>query len=757
MSEQPAQRALAHVRKLPDGQWCEHYLDEHLQGVAKLAGEFAAAFNNQDWASLAGLWHDMGKYSTEFQRYIKTVSGYDRENAHIEGGAPGRVDHSTAGAIHAVRQFDKHGRILAYLIAGHHAGLPDWHSAETGGKALSIRLQQSELLERIPTEAIPQNILMQSKPASNVYGGENGFHLWVRILFSCLVDADFLDTEAFMDEGKNQARQQFPALAGMLPIFNHAMEAKIAQLIVEQSADTPVNRIRADVLAQCRKQAALPPGMFSLTVPTGGGKTLSSLAFALEHAKHHAKHHAKRRVIYAIPYTSIIEQTADVFRGIFGKDDVVEHHSNFDVDRETTRSRLAAENWDAPLIVTTNVQLFESLFAARTSRCRKLHNLVNSVIVLDEAQLLPPEFLQPILDTLNLLTTHYGVTVVLSTATQPALNTVKDSFGRTTRKGLNNVREIITDVDGLYADLERVEVKIPDDFNQPTDWESLAAELCQHASVLAIVNTRKDCRELWELMPKGTLHLSALLCGAHRSAIIADIKGRLKRGEAVRVISTQLVEAGVDLDFPVVYRALAGLDSIAQAAGRCNREGGLTWKGKVVVFVPPKPAPKGLLRFGEDATKDVWHKRPEKPLARELFTRYFNRFLSMPNLDEHDIADSLKCGSGLEVQFRTAAEKFRLIDDRETQVVFVRYNAESDKLIQQLNQIGPKRDLMRKLQRHAVTIYRHDLNRLIENGDIKAIENYPDLYAQVGDTLYHKETGLLLAESPILNPSTLAF
>ncbi|MHB1590018.1 MAG: hypothetical protein ACYCTW_00555 [Sulfuricella sp.] len=317
------------------------------------------------------------------------------------------------------------------------------------------------------------------------------------------------------------------------------------------------------------------------------------------------------------------------------------------------------------------------------------------------------------------------------------------------------MREIIADVDGLYADLERVEVQIPADFNQPTNWESLATELCQHDSVLAIVNTRKDCRELWELMPKGTLHLSALLCGAHRSVLIADIKARLKRGEPLRVISTQLVEAGVDLDFPVVYRALAGLDSIAQAAGRCNREGGLTGKGKVVVFVPPKSAPRGLLRFGEDATKDVWHNRPEKPLARELFTRYFNLFLDKPSLDKHGINDLLKCGTGLEVQFRTAAEKFRLIDDRETQAVFVRYNDDSEKWINLLRAKGPERWLMRKLQRHAVTIYRHDLNRLLQNGDIKTIEKYPDLYAQVGDTLYHKETGLLLAESPLLNPSTL--
>ncbi|MBF0292331.1 MAG: CRISPR-associated endonuclease Cas3'' [Nitrospinae bacterium] len=739
---------IAHVKKdEAGGSQAPHKLEDHLNGVAELAARFAADFNSEELARLAALWHDLGKYSGEFQQKIRRETGYDVD-AHIEG-APGRVDHSTAGAIHAINKFGDHGRILAYLIAGHHAGLPDWYSADSGGKALSARLDQPELLDRALKQSVPQDLLTQDKPTFSVAGGGKGFALWVRMLFSCLVDADFLDTEAFMDESRAIARQGYPTLKEMLPTFNLHMEDKAVK-----AEQTPVNSIRADVLRQCREQAASAPGIFSLTVPTGGGKTLSSLAFALEHAIKHGKN----RIIYAIPYTSIIEQTADVFRDVFKSlpDAVIEHHSNLDPNEETSKSRLAAENWDAPLIVTTNVQLFESLFAARTSRCRKLHNLVNSVVVLDEAQLIPPEFLQPILDTLNLLAAHYRVTFVFSTATQPALNTVKDTFGRTTRRGLNSVHEIIAKVNELYADLERVEVTLPADLNQPGNWDELAKEIAQHDSALAIVNTRKDCRELHQKMPEGTLHLSALMCGEHRSSVIAEIKQRLKDGIPTRVISTQLVEAGVDLDFPVVYRALGGLDSIAQAAGRCNREGKLgdgEAKGKVVVFVPPKPAPRGLLRFGEDSTKDVLHDRPSNPLERSLFNRYFDLFLSKPNLDKYGIADLLKVGSKGEVQFRTAADKFRLIDDRETQSVFVRYNKESDDLINLLKSAGPERWLMRKLQRYSVTLYRHDFNRLLKNSDIAEI--HPGMYAQVSTSLYDKKTGLLLAYTTAIDPASL--
>lgn len=555
---QQAVRYLAHVRQ--DGEvFIPHDLNDHLRGVAQRAEECARDFGSGDWAKVAGLWHDLGKYSAEFQRRIKSVSGYDPE-AHLEGPV-GRVDHSTAGAQHALAQFNVHGRILAYLIAGHHAGLPDWHTGETSGAALKGRLDDKSHLERALNQQIPSEILTQPKPVSPLLGQAEGFALWVRLLFSCLVDADFLDTEEFMDESKAVQRADMPAMPDLLPRFSAYMEEKFAD-----APPTSVNRVRAEVLRQCRDKAHKTPGLFSLTVPTGGGKTLSSLAFALEHAMCHGQ----RRVIYAIPYTSIIEQTANIFRDIF-PDAVVEHHSNLDPDKETVKSRLATENWDAPLVVTTNVQFFESLFAAKTSRCRKLHNIVNSVVVLDEAQLLPPEFLQPILDVMNLLVRHYGVTIVLSTATQPALGTLQ-TFQRTIR-GLDQVREIIDDPEALYRALERVTVELPKDLQQAQDWNDIAQQVQRHPSVLVVVNSRADARELHRRMPKGTMHLSALMCGEHRSRVIAGIKRRLLSREAVRVVSTQLVEAGVDVDFPVVYRALAGLDSIAQAAGRCNREG----------------------------------------------------------------------------------------------------------------------------------------------------------------------------------------
>ncbi len=729
--------ALAHVRQDDSGEWREHLLGEHLRGVAALAADFAADFDSSEWASIAGLWHDIGKYSTEFQRYIKTVSGYDAE-AHIEG-APGRVDHSTAGAIHAVRQFGAHGRILAYLIAGHHAGLPDWHAAETGGKALSIRLgaEQNHLLDRIPAQTIPQEILTQPKPTTKLRGGAESLHLWLRMLFSCLVDADFLDTEKFMNDAQAAARSGYRDIADLMDRFDKHMAA-----LAVNADNTPVNAIRADILRQCREKAALAPGLFSLTVPTGGGKTLSGMAFALRHVIQHKK----QRIIYVIPYTSIIEQTAGIFRDIFG-DNVVEHHANLDPDKEDARSRLATENWDAPIIVTTNVQFFESLFAARTSRCRKLHNIVNSVVVLDEAQLLPPEFLQPIADVMNQLASHYGVTFVLSTATQPALGSFQ-SFGGKPFRGLENVREIMDDPNALYQQLKRVEVSVPNDLQTPRDWESIADELIKHPSVLCIVSRRDDARELHRLMTakeegKDTLHLSALMCGEHRSKVIADIKARLKRNEPVRVISTQLVEAGVDVDFPVVYRALAGLDSIAQAAGRCNREGKLDGLGRVVVFVPPKPAPPGLLRQAAQISVSLLSGSTSNVLGRDLAKQFFEHlYVRAPSLDKHGIHELLtQDARDCQIQFRTVAEKFKLIDDSAYQTILVRYG-NNDMLLGKLEKEGPQRWLMRKLQRYSVNIPKRLFAQLAKQGDVREI--WQGIYAQVGDTLYDKTLGVVI-------------
>ncbi|MDO8774208.1 MAG: CRISPR-associated endonuclease Cas3'' [Burkholderiaceae bacterium] len=739
-----------------------HLLADHLRAVAGMAAGFSQTFDaatvTQRWAYLAGLWHDLGKYRPGFQRYLVQSNNPD---AHIEGKVGGREKtHSAAGALWALQQLgEPHGRVLAYLIAGHHAGLDDWN----GG--LDARLHSADSkteFDEAYAAAPPQTILSHLDFAPNlkqIPGGSPGFALWVRILFSCLVDADFLDTEAHFDAGKPARREGFPTLDQMLAAFDDHMVAKAAS-----ASATALNTLRADILRQCRDKAGLPSGFFSLTVPTGGGKTLSSLAFALQHAQAHGK----SRVIYAIPYTSIIEQTADVFREVFkalGDEVLIEHHSQADAadNLETARSRLACENWDAPLIVTTNVQLFESLFAAKTSRCRKLHNLVGSVIVLDEAQQLPPEFLQPILDVLNLLVKHYGVTVVLCTATQPALNTTDYFDASSNLRGLDNVREIIDDPDALFDALKRVDVALPKDWNTPTSWADVAAQLAAEDCVLAIVGTRKAARELQRLLPPDTLHLSALMCGAHRKTVIDQIKARLKAKrdgrdlQPLRVVSTQLVEAGVDIDFPVVYRALAGLDSLAQAAGRCNREGRLDGKGRVVVFVPPEPPPMGHLRKGAQACISTLHGQHADPLARALFATYFRQFYSTVDLDSKGIVAKLKVEpKTLGVQFRSAAEAFRLIDDQDSATVVVRYaehRDEIEKLLGMLAAEGPARWLMRKLQRYTVSIHKRVADRMLEQGSLTL--PMPGLYVQQDvDGLYHPLLGLQVEDVPF-NPSGL--
>ncbi len=745
---------IAHI--LPEDLQVTHPLEQHLFAVSQMAAKMAAEFGAEEWGKLAGLWHDLGKYSNDFQSYIRSRSGFE---AHLVDAVPGRVNHSSAGALYAEAEFKKLGLVFAYLIAGHHAGLPDWFGDKTCGAALENRMKEGreKCLLQQALKAVPKAILQQQiPPQSAVKKGDefNGLHLWIRMLFSCLTDADFLDTEAFMNAGKCKLRGGYPELSMLLSQFNEAMETK-----TQKAVPSPINRLRADVLRQCRETATGEPGLYTLTVPTGGGKTLSSLAFALEHAIHRTK----RRVIYAIPYTSIIEQTAEEFRKIFGNA-VLEHHSNLDSEKDTSKSRLAAENWDAPLIVTTNVQLFESLFAARTSRCRKLHNVVNSVIVLDEAQLLPPDFLQPILDAMHLLIEHYGVTFVLCTATQPALETRRDGHGRTWLRGLDAATEIVPDTDELYAQLQRVEVTLPENLNVQGNWDEIADRIAQHPSVLAIVNTRADCLELHRRMPPGTVHLSALMCGEHRSYVInKKIKEPLKNGESVRVVSTQLIEAGVDVDFPVVYRALAGLDSIAQAAGRCNREGKQAGKGQVFVFVPPNLSPRGLLRFGEDACKIILHERPENPLTPDLFTRYFTHYYSKvgkDGLDKHGIEklltqDAREC----KIQFRTAAEAFQLIDEDGSVAVIVPFanpedpRHDSRPLIAQLRSEELDRWLLRKLQRFTVTVRKHDFLTLCNAGDLNEIA--PDLWVLKNATAYHRDLGLLVGEKGNPDPGQL--
>lgn len=739
-------KLLAHVREDDHQKWIVHDIKDHLRGVAKIAKKFAAKFSCKDWLEAAALLHDMGKGSEAFQNKIKLSSGYDPE-AHIKDGE-GQAPHSTHGAVWAYHKWGPHiGKVLAYLIAGHHGGLPDWtHTIGIGGN-LEYRLKPDEVarLPELTDEFIAEitnNLKMPDSIPEFISKEEyEHFHLWIRILYSCLVDADFLDTERFMDKEKSDNRGKYRSMKILKKSFDAHMDC-----LAEKASKTPVNRIRADILAQCRNQADKEHGLFSLTVPTGGGKTLSSMAFALEHAVKHNKD----RIIMVIPYTSIIEQTSKTYKEIFRDENVIEHHSSLDPDKETLQSRLASENWDAPIVVTTSVQFFESLFAAKSSACRKLHNIVNSVVIIDEVQMLPTDYLKPVLHCIKGLTNHFNVSMVLCTATQPAITSEifqKENGEYYAILEREKCREIMTSPtpEELTEKLERVQVELLGKF---LEWHFVAEELKKYDQVLCIVNTRNDCRELYNQMPEKTIHLSANMCGQHRSNCIEEIKKKLEAKEPIRVISTQLVEAGVDFDFPVVFRAMAGFDSIAQAAGRCNREGKLENNGKpvngrVFVFEPPKPAPVGALRKGEQAGKTILSVDPEgcKKLLPQTFTKYFELYFSSLNsFDKQNMEELLvKDASDFNFQFRTAAQKFNFIDNQQQVSVVVWYEKEKiQKMINELRYKGPYRNLMRRLQRHIVSIPENVFDEV--RGSFEDVQG---IWCQNADTLYDSVLGFV--------------
>ncbi len=738
---------IAHVKQADDGTWDPpHSLREHLSKTACIAATFADKFSSREWGESAGMAHDVGKGRAMWQSYLRRKSGYDDE-AHLEE-KPGKIPHAIFGAKF---MYELHGeatgRILSYCIAGHHAGLPDWEPGEGAGRSsLQFQLSQAHDLSDIDQDILG-NIRAMKVPLSAPWKFSNGLDmsLWIRMLYSCLVDADFLDTECYMEREKSELRRGYCSISELLNRLNQYNDQ-----LTSTAEDTLVNRIRRDIREKCVAMGEEDQGIFSLSVPTGGGKTLSGLAFALEHAKTHGLD----RVIYVIPYTSIIEQNADVFRKALGEDQVVEHHSSLNEDGVTPQSRLAAENWDAPVIVTTSVQFFESLFAAKSSRCRKLHNMVRSVVVLDEAQLVPVDYLEPILQTMQLLVDRYRVSFVISTATQPALG--ERTVDGTLFKGLKNIREIVgssSEVNDLFDSLKRVEVQLPTDFRSSSSWEQIAVELKEHEQVLCVVSDRKSCRELFGLMPDGSFHLSALMCGQHRSEVIETIKKKLKTKQTVRVISTQLVEAGVDFDFPVVYRALAGLDSIAQAAGRCNREGKLATKGKVVVFVAPRRPPTGILRKAAETTQNILVRSDKDPLDHSLFNPYFSELYWKANsLDTKGIHHLLSPEPPeFGINFRTAAGRFEIIDSSKQRTIFVRYKG-SDALIDLLKYKGPDRSLMRKLQRYAVNIYTNDFFLLLQRGSIEEV--YPNIYALTSEVEYDQTIGLMV-EQISFNPRDL--
>jgi CRISPR-associated endonuclease/helicase Cas3 len=727
----------AHVRELENGQWDTQLLEDHLRETAGLAAAFAAEFDSREWGYALGMIHDAGKATSEWQNYLGNKSGYNEE---ASSESPGRVEHSGPSAKLAEEVFGKMiGRFLSYCIAGHHAGLPDW--IETPA-ALAFRLQNSNtksISEELKA-ALP--VLCPKNPPWRFCNTGLDISLWIRMLFSCLIDADRLNTEKYMNPEQSEQREGYSTLAELHRRFNDYMAAKTRK--PNDFYDERVYEARQQVLADCRKEAENKSGFFSLTVPTGGGKTLSSMAFALKHAELHGK----KRIIYVIPYTSIIEQNAQVFKEVFGSDEVVEHHSSLDENETTVRSRLATENWDAPVIVTTSVQFFESLFAAKPSRSRKLHNIVNSVVILDEAQLVPTEYLEPILETMRLLTEHYHVSFVICTATQPVFEKQKE-FSDFHGLPEGSIKEIIQDVSSLYKNLERVKVEFHQDLSAPVEWKELAEELSQYEQVLCVVSDRKSCRELHALMPKDTYHLSALMCAQHRSDIIAEIKAKLEKGESVRVISTQLVEAGVDIDFPVVYRALAGLDSIAQAAGRCNREGKLNARdefGKVVVFKSPRRAPAGILRKACEIAERMIFQGIKNLIDKSIFPSFFSELYWKTNsLDSQGILKLLKPEfPDLGIQFRTAAEKFKIIDNANQHNVFVPYG-EGKKWIEFLKNSGiPTGKILRKLQRYTINIYRDQFFCLQNRGSLEEI--IPGVFVLNNTVEYNNQIGLLIDE-----------
>lgn len=724
-------------------------LEEHLLCVARLAARFAEAFHSESWGYCAGLWHDLGKYQAEFQERLL--------------GSQVSVEHSGAGAALAFKKSKELGMPLAFVIAAHHAGLANPVSNEPGFPSpLRERLRENTpRLEKIlpftpdeivsyPLPQIPQFLRASSGLRQEDLSRKSEF--WTRFLFSVLVDADRLNTEAFCAPTKAALRSRFSTINTLRQRLESFIKNKIDGLSSIEKAK-PLNLWRMAILEACRKAAALPPGVFSLTVPTGGGKTLSAMSFALGHAEQHAL----RRVIVVIPYTSIIEQNAEVYRKALGAENVVEHHSNLDPDKSkstyeeelTRRHELACENWDAPVIVTTTVQFFESLFSNHPSRCRKIHNIARSVIILDEVQSLPPGFLLSIVEALKELTTHYGCSIVLSTATPPAL-AAREQF----EVGLTGIREIVANTKELAEKLKRVEYTWPNEDAPPTRWQQLAERMIESHQVLAVVHKRDDARnlarELQAIAPDERVwHLSALMCAAHRSEVLAQIKKSLVQGAACRVVSTQLVEAGVDVDFPVVYRALGGLDSIVQAAGRCNREGHLE-KGHVVVFRATTSPPRGTPRQAMEVTETLLREAGGSlDLSDpELFDQFFRMLYLVKDLDAKRIQTLRQ-----EFNFASVGREFKLIEDGFTRSIVVPYG-EAEKHLQDLRR-GPTRETLRSLQRFVVNIYPDAFAKFSDAGALEEVVEGIFVLCKPYENLYDRTFGLTTGDEPRADAAAL--
>ncbi|OGT88769.1 MAG: hypothetical protein A2514_15150 [Gammaproteobacteria bacterium RIFOXYD12_FULL_61_37] len=741
-----------------NGDW--HPLAQHVSGVAKLAAKFAEKCSPAliEAAHWAGLLHDLGKYRDEFQQYLR---------AERDGGT--ETHHAVYGAALAYRR----GWLgPAFAVAGHHAGLHDVHELQTLVEGATYRTEERVpfLIERFEQELerVPDKIGEPPFAENNEYSAE----FYIRMLFSVLVDADFLDTEAHY---KSMPRRSLEL---------HAAEL-LQRLIADKeskSREGELNAIRNRTFQQCLEKAKESPGFFSLTVPTGGGKTLAGMAFALSHAAQ--PQNQLRRIIVVIPYLSIIEQNATQYRRILDPENqgiVIEHHSAVNVpeDKGESRSRApfekhpneyAAENWDAPIIVTTSVQFIESLFANRTSRCRKLHNIAHSVVIFDEVQTLPSHLLNPLLNVFRELRDQYGVSFVFSTATQPAFQYRPSSLSEGFRQG--EIQEITQgSTEANFHSLRRVSIQPPKP-DETTGWDALAKQMSQREQALCIVNIRSHAYDLWEKLRRSfplkerdaVFHLSSAMCAEHRFAVLGDdrepepgtIRYRLRNNQPCRLVSTQLIEAGVDVDFPIVWRALGPLDSIVQAAGRCNRENRLCDEagnpafGEVIVFRPEdNKLPPGEYRTASDITATLLAQVEADTLAtdHELFGRYFDGLHQLVPTDQKNIQCERE-----KLHFRKVAELAKVIDN-DTQAVIVPYG-KGCSIIEEIRtrpvvkgQPRFSRDDLRKLQRYMVNLHSRDFQKLVMHKAISQL--LPNLEIHVlAEGWYHPNLGIVIDKRP---------
>ncbi len=707
---------IAHLKLEP--QPVAQSLEDHRDHVADLARSFAEAFNSGSLAYLAGWLHDKGKERDSFQNYILRENGIP-----TNGQSGGEHEHSFVGGLIAAQK-PLHSLALANIIMGHHRGLYD----------------DDTLKSEINRRTLPKEIMIDPLPVSpsspHIQLRKEDLHHYVRMLFSCLIDADRLDTEAFMNPSQAKLRGQ----GDSLPVLLERLEAKLAEF-KSVGNDSEVNHVRNYVQQICREKSDQPCGIFSMTVPTGGGKTLSSLLWALRHAIHNGQ----KRIIIAIPYTSIITQTANTLKGILGEQNVLEHHSEFDYDalkdeRLKEIYQLAAENWDFPVIVTTNVQLFESMFSNKPSACRKLHNIANSVVILDEVQTLPTSYLQPIVDAVSAYNRSFGASFLFTTASQPVLSGLIEGCNPLANfHGLDSVTELIPASAKLHEKLRRVRLDID---NTPRSYDEIANAISQHDRVLCIVNTRRDAKEVYKRLPKEglTLHLSRMMCPEHVSETIKQITKALAddANRVIRVVATQLVEAGVDIDFPVVYRQEAGLDSVLQAAGRCNREG----KQKLCVthvfsLAKEHKLPPGDISNANNARLAL--KQDSDWFAPETMTSYFRqRYSREETFDKRKMKDYLYHPTT--IMFETAAKEFQLIEDGSIPLIVVWKNSLS--LVEQLKEKGPTYGLMKQLSKYTVNVYQSDFKALCQTGAVK--ELIKGIFVVDQQAQYDDKLGLLI-------------